>query len=464
MAKKAIAVIGGGPGGYVAAIRAAQLGADVTLVEKARMGGTCLNVGCIPTKALLHSAHVFHEAGSSAAIGVEAAPRLDWEKVQLRRKSVVERLVSGVEGLMRANRIRVAAGEASFLDAHRLKILGAEGEQALSFDACIIAAGSAPAMPPIPGLLEAGCIDSAQALELDRVPASLLVLGGGVIGVELATAYHRFGAKVTIVEMADHILPNMEQSLTARLERELRSSGVEVMTKSRVIRAAVQDGVPACLVEHGGREEWRKAEKLLVCTGRKAVFAGLHLEKAGVRFGRAIEADSHMRTNIPHIYAVGDCNGQLMLAHAASEQGMIAAENCMGADVTFDASLCPSGVYSSPELAGVGLTEKQAREQGIACRTAAFPAAANGRSLILQQESGVVKVVVGEQYGELLGVHICGAQATELIAEAALALKLEATAEELAGTIHPHPTLSECLREAALAAMDRAVHISGRKR
>lgn len=212
MAKKAIAVIGGGPGGYVAAIRAAQLGADVTLVEKARMGGTCLNVGCIPTKALLHSAHVFHEAGSSAAIGVEAAPRLDWEKVQLRRKSVVERLVSGVEGLMRANRIRVAAGEASFLDAHRLKILGAEGEQALSFDACIIAAGSAPAMPPIPGLLEAGCIDSAQALELDRVPASLLVLGGGVIGVELATAYHRFGAKVTIVEMADHILPNEERT------------------------------------------------------------------------------------------------------------------------------------------------------------------------------------------------------------------------------------------------------------
>lgn len=462
MANKSVTVIGGGPGGYVAAIRAAQLGADVTLIEKAHMGGTCLNTGCIPTKALLHSAHVFHEAGSSSAIGVEAAPRLDWEKVQLRRKNAIERLVSGVEGLMRANRVRVVKGEASFLDAHRLEIRGAEGENA--FDACIIATGSAPAMPPIPGLLETGCIDSTQALELDHVPASLLVLGGGVIGVELATAYHQFGAAVTIVEMADHILPNMEQSLTARLEREMKSSGVGILTKSRVLRFETRDGLPACLVERGGGEQWLKAEKILVCTGRKAVFADLHLEKAGVRFGQAIETDSHMRTNIPHIYAVGDCCGQLMLAHAASEQGVTAAENCMGADVTFDASLCPSGVYSTPELAGVGLTEKQARERGIACRTGAFPAAANGRSLILRQESGVVKVLIGEKYGELLGVHICGAQATELIAEAALALKLEATADELAETIHPHPTLSECLREAALAAMDRPVHISGRKR
>ena len=292
----------------------------------------------------------------------------------------------------------------------------------------------------------------------------MLVLGGGVIGVELATAYHQFGAAVTIVEMADHILPNMEQSLTARLEREMKSSGVGILTKSRVLRFETRDGLPACLVERGGGEQWLKAEKILVCTGRKAVFADLHLEKAGVRFGQAIETDSHMRTNIPHIYAVGDCCGQLMLAHAASEQGVTAAENCMGADVTFDASLCPSGVYSTPELAGVGLTEKQARERGIACRTGAFPAAANGRSLILRQESGVVKVLIGEKYGELLGVHICGAQATELIAEAALALKLEATADELAETIHPHPTLSECLREAALAAMDRPVHISGRKR
>lgn len=464
MANQSVAVIGGGPGGYVAAIRASQLGAEVTLVEKARMGGTCLNVGCIPTKALLHSAHVFHEAGSSSVIGVEAAPRLNWEQVQLRRKHVIERLVSGVEGLMRANRIQVIEGEASFLDSHRLQVASPEGRREVAFDACIIASGSIPDMPSIPGLRETGCMDSAQALELDQVPASLLALGGGVIGVELSTAYRRFGAEVTIVEMADHLLPDMEQSLASRLERELKSSGVGVMTKSRAVRFEIRSGVPACLVKRGEREEWLQAEKILVCTGRRAVLDGLCLEKAGVQFGKAIETDCHMRTNIPHIYAAGDCTGQLMLAHAAMEQGMAAAENCMGGDVTFDAALCPSGVYSSPELAGVGLTEKQAKERGVPYRTGTFPTAANGRSLILGQETGAVKVLIGEQYGELLGVHICGPQATELIAAAALALKLEATADELAETIHPHPTLSECLREAALAAMDRPVHISSRKR
>ncbi|MCQ4670353.1 dihydrolipoyl dehydrogenase [Lactonifactor longoviformis] len=464
MDKKTVTVIGGGPGGYVAAIRAAQLGAEVTLIEKKRMGGTCLNIGCIPTKALLDSAHVYHQAGASAGIGVVASPHLDWDMVQERRKSVIDRLVSGVEGLMRSNRIRVLYGSAGFLDPHTVCVNMADGQkQRVSSDFFILATGAEPLVPPIPGAGGDICIDSAAALSLEKVPDSMLIVGGGVIGVELATAYHEFGTKITIVEMAGNILPNMDRTLSEKLKADMEHRGIRIMTGAKVCKFEKKGDMAACCVEQENTQITLEAEKILLCIGRKASLEGLNLEKAGVRAERRILTDSFMRTSAKHIYAVGDCNGQLMLAHAASEQGMIAAENCMGGSRSFDGSICPGGVYSFPELAGVGFTEEQLREKDISYRAGVFPMAANGRALIYRQDTGMVKVLTGEPYGELLGVHIYGAQATELIAEAALAIKLEATADELIDTIHAHPTLSECVREAALAAQNRAIHTGNKK-
>ena len=284
-----------------------------------------------------------------------------------------------------------------------------------------------------------------------------------LIGVELATAYQQFGCKVTIVEMADHILPNMDTELSDRLRKDLEASGVRILTSTKVLSFAPSAVGGSCRMEQAGKELQLDAEKMLICIGRRANFEGLHPEKAGIKTDRVIPVNAYLQTNVAHIYAIGDCNGLLMLAHAASEQGVAAAENCMGGNRTFDARLCPSGVYATPELAGVGLTEDQAKAQGIDYRVGTFPSMANGRSLILQQTTGLVKVLIGEPYGEILGVHIYGAQATELIAEAALAMKLEATAEELADTIHAHPTLSECIHEAALASLGRTIHMPNRK-
>lgn len=460
---KKIVVIGGGPGGYVAAIRAAQLGAEVVLVEKEHMGGTCLNVGCIPTKALLESAHTFYEAGNSEKIGVLAKPVLDWAKVQERREEVIKKLVSGVEGLMRTNKIKVIRGKASFLDKNTISVKKENGEtESVKSDYFIIATGSVTATPPIPGVNEPFCIDSTDALSLSTVPASMVVIGGGVIGVELATAYHSFGTKVTIVEMMQNILPNMDKELSEKLKKDMKQRGIEILTGTKVCRIEKEAGQGCCVIESDGKQQRLQAEKVLVCVGRKANLEGLDLEKAGIQADRVIPVDDKLCTNVKHIYAIGDCNGKMMLAHAASEQGIVAVENCMGEERYYD-NLCPSGVYSVPEIAGVGITEDQAKEKKIAYKKGVFPMAANGRAMILRQETGLVKVLIGEKYGEVLGVHMYGPMATELIQEAALAMKMEATADEIIDTIHAHPTVSECLHEAVLAANKRAIHIPNRK-
>lgn len=464
MGKKTVTVIGGGPGGYVAAIRAAQLGAEVTLIEKERMGGTCLNIGCIPAKALLDSARVYHEAGASSGIGVVASPHLDWAMVQKRRREVIDQLVSGVQGLMRANKIKIISGTAAFVDSGTVSISMTDGSNLkLSSDSFIIATGAVPSIPPIPGVECECCIDSAAALSLDKVPDRMIIVGGGVIGIELGTAYHEFGTKVIVVEMADHILPNMDRKLSAKLKNEMEKRGIEIITGTKVCGFKEKEKSVMCSVEQDKRQINLEAEKVLLCVGRRANLEGLNLENAGIKADRAIQVDSYMRTSTENIYAVGDCNGQLMLAHAASEQGMIAAENCMGETRRYDGNICPSGVYSFPELAGVGFTEEQLQEKKIPYKAGVFPMAANGRALIHRRETGMVKVLTGDVYGEILGVHIYGEQATELIAEAALAMKLEATSDELIDTIHSHPTLSECIHEAALASQNRAVHIVNKK-
>ena len=457
-----VLVLGGGPGGYVAAIRAAQLGAKVTLVEKDKIGGTCLNRGCMPTKALLHSAEVYHEATHSEDIGILGRDvAIDWAKVQANRQSVSDRLTGGVRALMRANKITVVEGDAVFTGPKTVKV----GDKTLTADKIIIAVGSYPIIPGIPGVKESeACIDSTGALTLDHIPESLLVIGGGVIGIELGSAYQRFGTRVTVVEMLPKLLPLMDAELTAMVQAQLEAAGMEILTSSTVLSVKdVASGAEVNVKTPSG-ERAISAEKVLVCVGRGPNTANLGLEKAGIKAEKGyIQVNDRMETNVPGVYAVGDCNGKLMLAHAAMAMGEAAAENAMGGNASFNPDESPSCAYVGPEFACVGLTEERCKELGIEYKVGRFPTSANGKSMVVGATDGMIKVVAGAKYGEILGVHILADRATDLIEEAALAIKLEATLDELISTIHCHPTVAEALHEAALAAEGRAIHIPNRK-
>lgn len=457
-----VMVIGGGPGGYVAAIRAAQLGAKVTLIEGDAVGGTCLNRGCMPTKAILHSAEVLHEIKKADSIGIIANDIVvDWEKVQANRAQVVANLTGGVRGLIKANKIKLVTGNASFTGAKTVVVDGTE----YSADKIIIASGSYPIMPGIPGLRETeACIDSTACLELDHIPESMLVIGGGVIGIELGSAYARFGTKVTVVEMLPKLLPLMDSELTGMVQKQLEGEGMEFMLSAKVTKIEKSAKGAMVFVETATGVQEIEAEKVLVCVGRGPNTAGLNLDKAGITVKDGfIQANAMLETNVAGVYAVGDCNGKLMLAHAAMMMGEAAAENAMGATSTFDATTSPSCAYIGPEFAGVGYTEEQLKAKGIAYKVGKFPTSANGKSMVMGHNDGMIKVIAGEQYGEILGVHILAPHATDMISEAALAIKLEATIEELVETVHCHPTVAEGLREAALAAEKRAVHIPNKK-
>lgn len=453
-----VLVIGGGPGGYVAAIRAAQLGAAVTLVEKAEIGGTCLNRGCMPTKALLHSADVYDEALHSADIGVVANDvRLDWPQVQAYRQSVTDKLTGGVRALMRMNKIRLIEGEAKFTGPKTVSV----GGETVTADKVIIASGSHPIFPPIPGVKESrACIDSTGCLTLDHVPESLLVIGGGVIGIELGSVYARFGAKVTVIEMLPKLLPLMDGELTAMLQVQLEKSGMDIRTQSQVL--SIEDGPAGARVQvkcPEGKKTF-EVEKVLVCVGRAANVDGFGLDRAGIVVKDGfICVNDRMESNVPGVYAIGDCNGKLMLAHAAMVMGEIAAENAMGGQRVFDPATSPSCAYVGPEFAGVGYTEEQAKALGLDYKVGRFPTSANGKSLVLGCTEGMIKILAGTKYGEILGVHILAPHATDLIEEAALAIRLEATIDEFADTVHSHPTVAEALRECALAVDQRAIHI-----
>lgn len=452
-----IIVIGGGPGGYVAAIRAAQLGGSVTLIEKNSMGGTCLNRGCMPTKALLHSAELYAQAGSSAGCGVVCGEvSLDWAKVQENRAAVVSRLTNGVRGLMRANRIKVISGEAKFAGPKTVEVDG----QTLQADKIIIATGGSPVIPPIPGLdAVSACIDSTACLELEQVPESLLIVGGGVIGIELGYAYSCFGSKVTVLEKLPGILPGTDAELAAMLAAQLEQKGIELVTGCQVLSVRdVGDGVEA-VADCAGTQRSFRAEKLLVCVGRKPDIAALGLDKAGIETADGhIVTDEYLETSAAGVYAVGDCTGKLMLAHAAMNMGEIAAENIFDAGKEFCPDMIPICCYVGPEFAGVGLTEEAAKAQGCEYKVGRFPTAANGRSLVSGSTDGMVKVIVGADYGELLGVHILAPNATDLIQQAELAMRLELGAQDFIDNVTCHPTVSEAVREAFMAADGRAIH------
>lgn len=460
---KNIVIIGGGPGGYVAAIRAAQLGGKVTLIEKNRLGGTCLNRGCIPTKALLHSAQCVEEAKESARCGVHVKMEgVNWTEVLSFKNSIVNKLVSGVEGLLRAGKVTVMEGEASFIKPKTLEITKKDGShEIMEADNIIIATGSVPVMPPIDGLKESQyVIDSTGALAMEKLPESMVIIGGGVIGLEMACALQALGCQITIAEALPRLAPTMDAEMAAQFGKVLEKEGIRFLMEHKVV--CIKDGEKSAkiLLDHNGEAVEIEAQSVLCAVGRRPSIDGLNAEAGGIACERnRILVNEYQETNIPGIYAIGDCVGQIMLAHTASAQGEVAAENIFDKKTVYAPACVPSGVYGFSELGGVGMTEEQVKEAGIPYHVGRFPLAANGRALITNGGEGMIKVIVGNELNELLGVHILGPNAIELLGEAAAAISMEATVEELIHTIHAHPTVTEAIREAALAAEGRAIHI-----
>lgn len=461
---KKIVVLGGGPGGYVAAIRAAQLGAEVTLIEKDKVGGTCLNVGCVPTKALLHAGEMYRQMKHDAAdYGVFAKDlSFDWTKVIGKKDAVVKRLVGGVSGLLKKNKVKVIQGTGKLGNGKTVTVTGPDGaSQSVAYDKLIIATGSLPVMPPIPGVKDnADCIDSTGALALDKLPGEVLVIGGGVIGIEFANAFANFGSKVTVIEMTSKILPLMDEQLSKDLRKLLEKEGIVIHTDAKVLGVEKKGGKSAVNVEMNGKTEVFTADKVLVAVGRRTDTADLGLDAQGVKNDRGrITVDDHMQTSKPDVYAIGDCLGQVMLAHVASAMGEVAAEHAMGHQARYDGRTNASCVYTTPEFAGTGFTEEELKAQKVDYQVGLFPLVGNAKTLIENGGVGQIKVLCGKEYGEILGVHILGPRATDLIAEAALMIGMEATVDEVIATIHAHPTVSEAVREATLATQKRAIHM-----
>lgn len=463
MSKKSIIVIGGGPGGYVAAIRASQLGAKVTLIEKDKIGGTCLNIGCIPTKSILHSAEIYSNLNEASLYGINVKDiYIDFQKVQNKKEEIVNQLVNGVSGLMKVNNIKVINAKAEFISKEKIKLTYKDGKtENVWADKIIIASGSIPAIPPIEGINNnPHCIDSTGILSLNKIPKSLIVIGGGVIGIEFACAFNRFGTKVTVIEALPKILPLMDGELSEQLKIYLEYSGIKILTDTKVKKINGEK----VEVESKGKIDIFDAENILVAVGRIANTKDLNLNAAGIENDRGkIKVNEKMETNLKNVYAIGDCLGQIMLAHIASKQGKVAAENSMGHHTSYNQKTAPSCVYTDLEFSSVGLTEEECKAKKIEYYVGKFPLMANGKSLIMNGGKGIVKFLVGKEYKDILGVHILGPRATDLIGECALALGMEATIEDIISTIHAHPTISEAIFEAALSSDKIAIHIPNKK-
>src|SRR5437667_4714755 len=455
-----VVVIGGGPGGYVAALRAAQLGAKTAIVEKDRMGGTCLVPGCIPTKALLQSSELYTLAKAGQPFGLVADNiRFDWPAGQKRKGHVVDQLVKGVEGLLKAGGITSLKGSARLAGKG---VVDVSGEQLQAKD-IVIATGSAVARIPLRGAELT--IDSDQILELREVPRRLAVIGGGVVGMEFAAMFAALGSKVTVLEMLPQVLAMVDSDLVAVYTKHLSGLGGEIHTNSKVSRVVKQNGGLQVQFSTGGEGGAVDADQVLLAVGRVPFTQGLDADKAGVKLERGrVVVDEHLHTDADGIWAIGDVIGGIMLAHVASYEGVCAVENIAGhGNRVPDYHAAANCVYTDPEIAHVGLGEKEAKEKGIAVKIGRFPFAAAGRALTLGQTEGFVKVVADAGSGQLLGAHIIGPRATDLIAEAALAVQNGLTLEQIDLTIHAHPTLPESLMESALAAQGRAIHIPNRK-
>lgn len=463
-----VAVIGSGPGGYVAAIRLGQLGKSVILIEKEKLGGVCVNVGCIPSKALISASKLVKNARSAAKMGIDAQVAVNIERLQKWKQSVVDKLVNGISILCRVNNVRVINGEAKFLSQNELEIreVGSERTRRIEFDDAIIASGSSPI--EIPSLKHDGSriISSTDALGLSQVPKRMLIVGGGVVGLEIGMAYaNLFGTELTIVEFLDQLLPGIDPDLVNVVSKRLRRLGANVHLKSKVKSAKViADWVSVTFEDSGGSEHSVDVENVLVSVGRRPNTARLGLEKVGVQLDENgfIKVDKQMRTSTQNIYAVGDVVGGPLLAHKASREGVVAAEVISGMQSSFDNVVIPSAIFTDPEIAVAGLSPHDADVKGIEIKTGKFPFLANGKALTYPDVDGFAKVISEKQTGRILGVEVVGEDSSDLISEASLALEMGATLEDVASTIHPHPTLPETLMEAAENALGKAIHIQNR--
>jgi dihydrolipoamide dehydrogenase len=454
-----IAIIGGGPGGYVAAIRAAQLEQNVALIEKERIGGLCLNWGCIPSKSLLWNAEVVELVRDAGTYGIAFDNlQLDMGKAIDRSRQIVDQMVKGVEFLLNKNKVTVINGEASFETPQRLRVAG--NDESVVARSVVIATGARPRT--LPGLETDGdvIINSTGALALRETPENVVIVGGGPIGVEFATFWAAYGAQVTIIEMLDHLLPLEDEEASIQLERAFKKRGIRFLLGAQDTKATAANGRAMVTCTVGGKEQTLDADRVLVGIGFEANVASLGLDRIGVQVERGyVKVDGNLKTAADGVYAIGDVTGIMNMAHVASAMGVMVVERLAGAESpALNYSHMPRATYCHPEVAGIGLTEKQSRDQGIDVKIGKFPIRANGRAKAMNMMDGLVKVVSDAGTGETLGIHMVGPMVTELLGEASLGMTLETTPRELGWTVAAHPTLAECVKEAALAVEGEAIH------
>ena len=452
-----VAVLGGGPGGYECAIRCAQLGLKTALVEARELGGTCLNRGCIPTKALLHGAEVYAEAKAGSAFGlILDGLTLKYDKLAAYKDEKVKKLVSGIEALEKAHGVEVVRGFGKLTGPHAMDVAG----RSITYDKLILATGSEPARPPVKGMETA--FTSDDVLAATQIPSGAIIIGGGVIGMEFATLFASLGKKVTIIEMMPEILPGCIPEITSKLKALMKKKGVEFILGAKVVEVIKGRTVR---FEKDGKQDERTSSTVIVCAGRRPMTRDCGLETIGLETDRRgfIEVDDHLRTAVEGVYAIGDITGKIQLAHVASAQGMVAAANCAGQDKTMRYDRVPACIYTSPEIAWVGLSEEAAKAQGYEVNVGNFNVAANGRSMVMNESTGLIKLISDKATGKVLGCQLMAPRATDMIAEIAAVLEYEGTVERLASVIHPHPTVSEIVKEAAHDAEGLCVNAMPRK-
>ncbi|OBR66966.1 dihydrolipoyl dehydrogenase [Paenibacillus oryzae] len=454
-------VIGAGPGGYVAAIRAAQLGQNVLVVDKEYVGGVCLNVGCIPSKALISAAHQFESVSHASTFGIEVGEaKVDFSKVQEFKNGIVKKLTGGVASLLKANKVQYFQGEVMFINENEARVFNDQEAPRYRFKNCIIATGSRPIeLKAFP--YGKRIVSSTGALSLPEIPKSLVVIGGGYIGIELGQMYSKFGTKVTVIEGSDSILPGFDKDMSSIVAKKLKSTNVDIVTGAQAKSAEQTDNDVTITYTVGDKEEKVTADYLLVTVGRRPNTDGeLGLDLAGVKMTDRglVEVDAQCRTNVPHIYAIGDITAGPALAHKAMYEGRVAAEAISGLTSVVDYKCVPAVCFSDPECASVGISEKEAKDQGLNIKVGKFPFAINGRAMSLNANEGFVKLISDAESGLLLGAHIVGLEASNMIAELALAIEMGATLEDIALTIHAHPTLGEIVLDAAEVALGHPIH------
>jgi len=460
--KYKLVIIGSGPGGYVAALRAGQLGADTVLIEKEALGGTCLNWGCIPTKAFVRSAEVFADIQNAKDFGIKVEKaELDFPAVVKRKDKIVNRLVRGIEHLLARNNVERINGKASFISQNRLLVEKETETVEIEAENIIIASGSQAASLSIPGADLDGILDSRAALDLEQLPESLVIVGGGIIGMEFAFIFRNFGVEVTVIEYLEQLVTGVDADIASELNRSARRRRISVKTSSEVKGIKKTEAGFEVVYQQQGKEKSAQAEKVLMAVGRKPYTDGLKLENAGVEISEsrgAVQVNKKMQTSTAGIYAVGDVTDKILLAHVASHQGITAVENIMGMDKEMSYQAVPGAIFTSPEIGTVGLTESEAEAEGIDYKIGTFPFAASGKVMAMGEREGLVKIISEKKSDRIIGASLIGIESSDLIAELTLAVNLGLTAENLRETIYAHPTTAEVIHEAALDLGDGAIH------